>query len=57
LSVYPNPINKELFINMKPFIGKQAHILLMNQYGQLVQDVELGEIADVLVRLVVDKMY
>jgi len=42
---------------MKPFIGKQAHILLMNQYGQLVQDVELGEIADVLVRLVVDKMY
>ena len=44
-------LNKELFINMKPFVGKQAHILLMNQYGQLIKDVTLSEIDETPVRM------
>ena len=51
LEVYPNPVNKELFINMKQFVGKQAHILLMNQYGQLIQEVTLDEINEAPVRM------
>ena len=51
LEVYPNPANQELFINMKPFAGKQAQILLMNQYGQLVKNVTLDEINEAPVRI------
>jgi len=51
LEVYPNPVNQELFINLKPFAGKQANILLSNQYGQLVKDVTLNEINEAPVRL------
>ena len=51
LEVYPNPVNQELFINMKPYVGKQAHILLMNQYGQLVKEVVLDEINEAPVRI------
>ncbi|MFK7979002.1 MAG: hypothetical protein AB8G86_03390 [Saprospiraceae bacterium] len=44
-------MDNQLFINMKPFFGKQAHILLMNQYGQLVKDVTLDEINEAPVRI------
>ena len=51
LDVYPNPATNELFINMKPFIGKQAHILLTNQYGQVVREVKIDEIDAAPVRI------
>jgi len=51
LEVYPNPLKDELFINMTPFVGKQAHILLTNQYGQIVQEVKVDEIDATPVRM------
>lgn len=56
LDVYPNPATDELFINMKPFIGKQAHILLSNQYGQVVREVKIDEVDAAPVRIETNNM-
>ena len=51
ISVFPNPAKETLFISLKPYLGKQGGITLSNQFGQLVKQVDLGEIKDELIQL------
>jgi len=51
ITVYPNPAQEELFVNLKQFAGKAGNIKIMNLYGQLVQEVAIDKIADDLIRL------
>ena len=44
LAVYPNPVTDRLFINLKPYVGKQATLLLTNQYGQNIQTMNVEKI-------------
>ncbi|MEM1119060.1 MAG: T9SS type A sorting domain-containing protein, partial [Bacteroidota bacterium] len=61
LDVYPNPVKNELFINLSQFEGKQAYILLTNQYGQVIQELEVDKIDAAPVRMeignVINGMY
>ena len=50
-SVFPNPVQNELFINLKSFAGKQARIQLINNFGQVVLDQNLGELSGETERL------
>lgn len=50
-SVFPNPAQEELFLNLKPFAGKQATIQLINNFGQVVRTENLGELGGETERL------
>ncbi len=50
-SVFPNPAEDELFINLKPFAGKTGALQLVNNVGQVVQTKDLGEISGETERL------
>ncbi len=43
-SVYPNPTQGELNVNLQPFIGRNAIMTVMNSVGQVVFTRDLGEI-------------
>ncbi len=44
LSVFPNPVQDDLFINLKPYAGKKGNLKIVNQYGQLIKTVEMENI-------------
>ena len=43
-SVFPNPTQDQLFINLKPYAGKAATIELINNFGQVIKRQKLTEI-------------
>ena len=51
ISVFPNPAQDELFINLKSFIGQGGQLSIVNPYGQLMQQLDLAEIQDATVRI------
>ena len=51
ISIFPNPVQNELFVNLKPYAGQKGVLTLINQFGQKVQAIELGAIKEDLVRL------
>jgi len=49
ISIFPNPAQEELFISVKPLIGKAGTLTLANQYGQVVRVLNLEKIeSDIL---------
>jgi hypothetical protein len=51
ISVFPNPAREELFVSLKPYVGKKGLLTLTNHYGQIIQQIELGEIKEELIQI------
>ncbi|MFK7980501.1 MAG: T9SS type A sorting domain-containing protein, partial [Saprospiraceae bacterium] len=51
LTVFPNPAQEEVFVNLKNYAGKTANIQITNAYGQLVQQVAIDNIPTQAIRL------
>ncbi len=51
ITVYPNPAEEELFINLTQFAGKAGNIKIMNLYGQLVKEIAIDKVAGEVTRL------
>jgi len=51
ISTFPNPAQGELFISVKPLIGKAGTLTMVNQYGQVVQSIQLAEIESDILRI------
>jgi len=43
-SIYPNPTKSEVFINLNTYAGQKGSIRLLNQFGQVVQQMEYDKI-------------
>ena len=43
-AMYPNPASNELFFNLKPFIGKEATIQIINTVGVLEKSITIDKI-------------
>ncbi|MEM6321270.1 MAG: G8 domain-containing protein [Bacteroidota bacterium] len=44
LSVFPNPAQNEVFISLKPYLGKKGLLTIFNQYGQVAKKQSLSTI-------------
>jgi hypothetical protein len=51
LSMYPNPAQDELNLNLKAIAGKEANIKIINNFGQVVQQVDIGKVENNNVRI------
>jgi uncharacterized protein YcfL len=51
VSVFPNPAKTELFVNLKNLVGKKGSIQLTNQYGQVVKELDMGQIQTEVLKL------
>ena len=51
ISAFPNPAQDELFISVKPLIGKAGTLTMLNQYGQVVRSIELENIESDILRI------
>jgi glucose/arabinose dehydrogenase/mono/diheme cytochrome c family protein len=49
-SVFPNPAQNELFLNLKPFAGKEATIQLINSFGKVISSQKVQKIGDAVER-------
>lgn len=43
-AVYPNPAQEAIFVNLKQYIGSKGQLMLTNQFGQQVQQIDLATI-------------
>lgn len=55
LAVYPNPAQQQLNFNLKPIVGKAAKVNIINTFGQVVQHIDLGIIAQQNVQIELNK--
>ncbi|MEM1119061.1 MAG: SdrD B-like domain-containing protein [Bacteroidota bacterium] len=44
LAVFPNPVKDELFVSLKAQAGQSANLQIINNYGQVIQQIEIDEI-------------
>ncbi len=44
MAVFPNPAQEALFVNLKPYLGAKGQLALTNQFGQLIQQIDLTTI-------------
>ena len=51
IAVFPNPVQNELFISLKPYAGQQGTLTLFNHFGQKVRMIELGAIKEDLIQM------
>ena len=51
ISVFPNPAQDELFVNLVPYTGKKGQLILTNQYGQVAKQFDLATIDQELVKI------
>jgi len=49
--VFPNPSSKEVFINIASHIGKEGRLHISNQYGRVMEDIQLSDMKEKLLRL------
>ena len=42
--LFPNPVKDVIYVHLKPFLGKSAHLKIYNSYGQLVKESQLQNI-------------
>jgi hypothetical protein len=48
--IYPNPVLDHFFVDLKKYAGKEAHLSLFNQYGQIIQTKDFQALPPDLVR-------
>ncbi len=51
IGIFPNPVQNELFVSLKPYAGQQGTLTLTNQFGQKVRKIELGAIKEDLIQM------
>jgi len=51
LAVFPNPAKEELFVSLKAHAGQKANLQIINNYGQVLRQLEIDEIPDQAIRL------
>ena len=56
ISVFPNPAQNELFVNVKSLLGQKGTLTLLNQYGQMVQQIDLANIETDILKINTSKM-
>ena len=50
-SVFPNPTQDELFVNLKSYAGSPATLVIYNNLGQAMQRLDINEVLEGPVRL------
>ena len=56
ISVFPNPAQAELFVNVRSLKNNTGTIILSNQFGQVVQEIRLAEINEDIIPINTEKM-
>jgi len=51
ISVFPNPVQDQLFISLKPYLGKAGIVTLSNHFGQIIQQIDLGVVTEELIQI------
>ncbi len=51
LAVFPNPAKEELFVSLKAHTGQRANLQIINNYGQVLRQLEIDEIPAEAIRL------
>ena len=51
IEAFPNPAQNELYINLQEFAGQQASITISNQFGVIVEDIQLAELPNDLLKI------
>lgn len=51
LAVFPNPAKEELFVSLKAHVGQKANLQIINNYGQVLRQLEIDEIPNQAIRL------
>ena len=51
IEVFPNPAEGELFINLQTFAGKKGNLSISNQFGQILEEVNLDDVPSDILRL------
>ena len=51
LSVFPNPVEETLFVDLEAYAGKQGSLHIVNQFGQLIKHIELESIPAHLIQV------
>lgn len=51
ISYFPNPAKTELFIDMNAYQGERGHMIISNQLGQIMKEINYDEIPSELIRV------
>jgi len=51
IEVFPNPAQDELYINLQEFAGEPGGITISNQFGMIVEDIQLAELPNDLLKI------
>jgi len=51
MDLFPNPAKQELYVNLKEFEGKEASVLIANQYGTVVEEYQVAAISNEPMRI------
>ncbi len=51
ISFFPNPAESELFIDLDEYAGKTGHMIISNQLGQIVEEINFTEIPSDLIKV------
>lgn len=51
VAIFPNPAQETVYLNLKPFLGKQGELTITNQFGQAVKQIDLGAIKEDLIQI------
>lgn len=44
VEVFPNPAREVLFVNLKQYLGTEGQVILSNQFGQRIQEIDLATV-------------
>ncbi len=55
-AIYPNPATQELFVDMKAYAGQKGDVSLINQFGQIIQQIDFDEIPTSTIRFDLQKV-
>ena len=51
IDAFPNPAQNELYLNLQEFAGQKANIIMSNQYGVILEDMQFDELPSDLVKI------
>ena len=51
ISFFPNPAENTLFIDLDEYEGKSAHMIITDQYGQLMEEINFEKIPNELIKV------
>jgi len=51
ISIFPNPAQNELFVDLNAYQGQEGHMIISNQLGQIMEEITYDEIPSDVIRL------